>query len=114
MRNCGRYAGSILVIGDLLADAPAADKGLLTFYLGEAHRRRGQADDKARASVLYAQAIALPGTPHAAWREHGFALRTSGDVRGARAALQRYLQQAPDAEDRAFVQRELEKLGGAQ
>jgi hypothetical protein len=108
-----RYAGAILVIGELLADAPAADKGLLTFYLGEAHRRRGQAEDKARAATLYAQAIALPGTPPAAWREHGFALRASGNQRGARAALQRYLQQSPDAEDRAFVQRELDRIGGA-
>ena len=32
---------------------------------------------------------------------------------GKQAALQRYLQQSPNAEDRAFVQRELEKLGGA-
>lgn len=108
-----RYAGSILVIGELLADAPATDQGLLTFYLGEAYRRRGQADDRARATALYAKAVALPGTPAAAWREHGFALRAAGDPRGARQALQRYLAQAPAAEDRAFVQRELDRLGGA-
>ncbi|MDQ3039032.1 MAG: M48 family metalloprotease [Pseudomonadota bacterium] len=108
-----RYAGSILVIGELLADAPAEDKGLLTFYLGEAHRRRGLGDDKGKAASLYAQAITLPGSPPAAWREHGFALRGSGNSTGARAALKRYLQLAPAAEDRAFVQRELERLGGA-
>jgi len=108
-----RYAGSILVIGELLADSPAEDRSLLTFYLGEAYRRRGLGDDKAQAAKLYAQAVALPDPPAAAWREHGFALRTGGDGAGARAALERYLQQAPDAEDRAFVQRELEKLGGA-
>ena len=108
-----RYAGSILVIGELLADSPAGDKGLLTFYLGEAHRRRGLGDDKARAAAYYAQAVALPGAPAAAWREHGFAQRASGNAGGARSALQRYLQDAPGAEDRAFVQRELDKLGGA-
>lgn len=108
-----RYAGSILVIGELLADAPAEDNGLLTFYLGEAHRRRGLGDDKGRAASLYAQAINMPGTPAAVWREHGFVLRGSGNSAGARAALQRYLQLAPEAEDRAFVQREVEKLGGA-
>ena len=108
-----RYAGSILVIGELLADAPAEDKGLLTFYLGEAHRRRGLNDDKAKAAAYYAQAVSLPNPPAAAWRERGFALRGAGDHRGARDALQRYLQQAPNAEDRAFVQRELDKLGGA-
>ena len=108
-----RYAGSILVIGELLADSPAEDKGLLTFYLGEAYRRRGLGDDKARAAAYYAQAVTLPGTPAAAWREHGFVQRAAGNTAGARTSLQRYLQDAPDAEDRAFVQRELEKLGGA-
>ena len=108
-----RYAGSILVIGELLQDAPAVDKGVLTFYLGEAYRRRGLNDDRARAAGYYAQAVALPGTPAAAWREHGFALRAAGNAAGAREALRRYLKDAPDAEDRAFVQRELDKLGGA-
>lgn len=108
-----RYAGSILVIGELLADSPAEDKALLTFYLGEAYRRRGLGDDKAKAAAYYAQAVALQGAPAAAWREHGFALRSAGNAAGARDALQRYLRQAPNAEDRAFVQRELDKLGGA-
>ena len=40
-------------------------------------------------------------------------LRGAGNATAARDALQRYLQQAPGAEDRAFVQRELDKLGGA-
>lgn len=106
-----RYAGSILVIGELLEDAPIEDKGLLTFYLGEAYRRRGLNDDKGKAAGYYTQAITLPGTPPAAWREHGYALRTAGDAIGARAALQRYLQDAPQAEDRAFVQREIDTLG---
>ena len=106
-----RYAGSILVIGELLEDAPVEDKGLLTFYLGEAYRRRGLNDDKATAAGHYAHAVSLPGTPAAAWREHGFARREAGDNAGARSALQRYLQEAPQAEDHAFVQRELDKLG---
>ncbi|MEO5628613.1 MAG: tetratricopeptide repeat protein, partial [Thermomonas sp.] len=69
-------------------------------------------DDKQKAAALYTQAIAMPGAPAAAWREYGFVLQAAGDARGARTALQRYLRGAPDAEDRAFVQRELEKLGG--
>ncbi|RZA20686.1 MAG: hypothetical protein EOP93_05355 [Lysobacteraceae bacterium] len=108
-----RYAGSILVIGELLEDAPAEDKGMLTFYLGEAYRRRGLGDDKARAASYYTQAVALPGAPPAAWREHGLVLRAAGNAAAARSALQRYLRDAPNAEDRAFVQRELDKLGGA-
>jgi len=106
------YDASILVIGELLADAPPEDRGLLTFYLGEANRRRGRNDDRATAAQLYARAVSMPGVPADAWREHGFALRAAGNTAAARDALQRYLALAPQAEDRAFVQRELDKLGG--
>jgi predicted TPR repeat methyltransferase len=101
-----------LLIGGLLADAPPADRGLLTFYLGEAHRRRNAAGDRARAASLYAQAVALPGAPAAAWREHGYALRDAGQRAAARDALRRYLQDMPSADDRAVVERELSRLGG--
>lgn len=107
-----RYGSSLLLIQGLLADAPAADQGVLAFYLGEAHRRRNAGGDRARAWELYARAVALPGSPAAAWREHGFALREAGRTAEARAALQRYLSEAPNAEDRAFVARELAELGG--
>ncbi|MFZ2752856.1 MAG: M48 family metalloprotease [Lysobacteraceae bacterium] len=106
-----RYASSLLVIGELLADAPADDHGLLTFYLGEAHRRRNVSGDRAKAAELYARAITLPGAPAATWREHGFALREAGRNNEAAAALKRYLDLAPQADDRAFVQRELDKTG---
>jgi predicted Zn-dependent protease len=109
-----RYAGSLLLINGLLADAPTTDRGVLTFYLGEAHRRRNAKGDRAKAAELYAQAVALPGAPAAAWREHGFALRDAANPAAARDALQRYLRDAPNAEDRAFVQRELTRLGGTQ
>ncbi len=107
-----RYASALLLVNGLLADAPSEDRGMLTFYLGEAHRRRNAGDDRGKAAALYARAIALPGTPAAAWREHGFALRDDGRAAEARTALQRYLHEAPDAEDRAFVARELAELGG--
>lgn len=106
-----RYAGSILVIGELLEDAPPEDQGLLTFYLGEAYRRRGLNDDKAKAAGYYAQAIALPGAPPAAWREVGFARRSAGDAAGAREALRHYLEASPQAEDAAFVRRDLDSIG---
>lgn len=106
-----RYAESILVVGELLNDAPVEDKGLLTFYLGEAYRRRGLNDDRTKAAAYYSQAIALPGAPAAAWREHGLARRSVGDLAGARAALQRYLTDAPEAEDAAFIRRDLDTLG---
>ncbi len=103
-----RYASSLLVIGELLADSPAEDHGLLTFYLGEAHRRRNAAGDRTKAAELYARAITLPGAPAATWREHGFALRDAERKPEAAAALKRYLDLAPQAEDRAFVQHALD------
>ena len=108
-----RYASSLLVIGELLQDAPADDKGLLTFYLGEAHRRRNAEGDRAKAASLYAEAVALPGAPASAWREHGLALRDAGRGAEAASALRHYLDIAAQAEDRAFVQRELDRLGGS-
>ena len=107
-----RYASSQLVIGELLDDAPPEDRGVLTFYLGEAYRRRDAAGDRAKAADLYARAVTLQGTPAAAWREHGFALAASGRNVPARDAFRRYLDAAPQADDRAFVQRELDELGG--
>lgn len=106
-----RYAGSLLIINELLAEAPTEDRGMLTFYLGEAHRRRNAAGDRVKAAELYARAVTMPGVPAKAWREHGFALRDAGRNAQARDALQRYLRDATQAEDRAFVQRELDKLG---
>ncbi len=109
-----RYAASLLVINELLAEAPPEDRGTLTFYLGEAYRRRDANGDRATAANLYAKAVALPGAPAAAWREYGYVLRNAGQRSQAREALQRYLRDVPQAEDRAFVQREIDKLGSPQ
>ena len=53
-----------------------------------------------------------PARRPGAWREHGYALAQQGRSAEARVALQTYLQNAPKADDRAFVQRALDKLGG--
>ena len=107
-----RYASSQLVIQELLDDAPPEDRGMLTFYLAESYRKHDAPGERDKAAGLYAQAVALPGAPAAAWREHGFALAKTGNTVQARDAFQRYLSIAPQAGDRAFVQRELDKLGG--
>ena len=107
-----RYASSILLIQGLLGDAPFEDRGVLTFYLGEAYRRRNGEGDRTRAAQYYAEAVRQQTFPAAAWREHGFALRDAGRTAEAREALRKYLDAAPAAEDRAFVQNELKKLGG--
>ena len=107
------FASSIRVISDLQVGAAPEDVGLLDFYLGEAYRQRGHAGDKAEAARLYARAITEPGAPPAAWREHGLALRDAGYKAAAIAALQRYVELAPQAEDLAFVAGYLSELEAA-
>ena len=106
------YAASILVVTELLAEAPLQDHGVLEFYLGEAYRRRADPAGRIEAAGHYATAIALPGAPPAAWREHGLALRDAGNRSDAAAALRHYLELAPAANDRAFVTRYLAELEG--
>ena len=87
-------------------------------------RRIGQqvADDQQRAVVPAARDLGLQPRAEegprrgavliaAAWRQHGFALREAGRRDEASAALRRYLDLAPDADDRAFVERELANTG---
>jgi len=107
------FSSSIAVITDLQAGAAPGDAGLLDFYLGEAYRHRAKEGDKAQAAKLYAQAVAEPGAPPQAWREHGLALRDAGARAPAAAALHHYLELAPQAEDIAFVTGYLAELEAA-
>ena len=104
------FSSSVQVFTDLKATSPAEDGGLIDFYLGEAYRRRGKEGDKAQAAKLYAQATTEPGAPPQAWREHGLMLRDAGERAAATAALHRYLELAPQAEDLAFVTGYLSEL----
>ncbi|HZH43972.1 MAG TPA: tetratricopeptide repeat protein [Lysobacter sp.] len=104
------YDTTVQVIGELRQDAPRELTALYAYYLGEAHRRRAKGDDLARAAALYAEAIALPDPPPAAWREHGLALQKQGDRAAAAQALRRYLDVAPDAKDAALVRHYISQL----
>lgn len=105
-----RYSTSLVVIGNLVDTSPPEWRGTAAFYLGEAHRRRKEPGDAEAASALFADAINSPNVPPAAWREHGFALRQQGDIPAARAALERYLILDLQAQDRAFIERDIEAL----
>jgi len=104
------YGTSIQLIGDLRETANPSDRGLYTFFLGEAHRRRNKDDDLAQAAKLYAEATTQPGAPPEAWREHGMALRAAQQPAAAIAAFQRYLTDLPKAEDRAFIKSYIDAL----
>ena len=104
------YDSSVRVITDLRQHAEPELQATYAFYEGEAYRRRGDEGDLARAHALYAEAIALPSPPAAAYREHGLALRDGGRRAEAATALRRYLELAPAAEDAAFVRQYLAEL----
>lgn len=104
------FASSIQAISDLRNSAAANEAGLYTFFLGEAHRRRNKNDDRTQAARLYAQAVTEPGAPPDAWREHGLMLRETGAHQASAAALRRYLELSPAAEDRAFIATYLAEL----
>lgn len=104
------YDTSVQVIGRLRGLGGPEVQGRYTYFLAEAHRRRGKDGDLAQAATLYAEAITLADAPAAAFREHGLALRAAGQPVEAAAALRHYLDLAPEAEDAAFVRHYLTEL----
>jgi len=104
------YDTSVQVIGRLRGLGDPDVQGRYTFFLAEAHRRRGKDGDAAQAAALYAQAVSLADAPAAAFREHGLSLRAAGQPTEAAKALRRYLELAPEAEDAAFVRHYLTEL----
>lgn len=107
--NRGHYGQSLVLVEALLAAEPAS--GELQFYLAEVYRRRNLKDDAAKAMDEYKSAIATGGAPVAAFRGLGLIAMKSGDAADARDAFQRYLDAAPNADDRAMVQYYLAHLG---
>lgn len=108
------YDTSIQVIGELHADAQPERLGIYEFYLAEAYRQRGGPGDLAQANRLYALAVTREHAPAAAWREWGLVLASQGQKADAVKYLTTYLEKAPTADDRLFVQNDIRKLEGGQ
>lgn len=104
------YDTAIQVIGDLRSSADGQSAGIYTFYLAEAYRRRNKNDDMVQARRLYAEAVSLPDAPADTWREQGLVLRADGKRIEAAAALRRYLELKPQANDRAFIEKYISEL----
>jgi len=103
------YDTSLQVLTELKDDATPDTAALATYYVAEAHRRRNKGDDMDQAGKLYAEALALPDPPAAAWRERAHYLHAHGDTPGAADALRHYLAAAPDADDAALMRHALEQ-----
>lgn len=80
--------------------------------LGDAARQRGGAGAEAKAAERYRQALAADPACAEAQRGLGLTLARGADRKGARAALRRYLELRPRAEDRAWIEADLAELEG--
>jgi predicted Zn-dependent protease len=78
-----------------------------TFLLGELKRQKPEPDG---ALEQYRKAVALDPAYPAPWRAMGLVLMKRGEKPAARAALLKYLELAPKADDRAYVEHDLEAL----
>lgn len=77
------------------------------YLRGEVLRQR---DDFAAAIAQYREAVTLDASFAEAWRPLGLLLLKRGEREPARDAFRRYLALAPEAKDRAYVERDLESL----
>ncbi len=80
------------------------------YLLGEIYRQRGQEGDLDRALQEYAQAAShAPSFPEP-YRGLGVVYYKTGQKTKAKTELQRYLELAPDAHDRKYIEQYLEAL----
>jgi predicted Zn-dependent protease len=77
---------------------------LVQRYQGELYRRRGAPGDAERAEIAYRAALASAPEDARSWRGLGLVLRQQGRNAEAREAFRRYLEAAPQAEDRAMIE----------
>lgn len=86
------------------------DLGVLTFHEAEIYRQRRDSGDEARALAAYEESAAYPDAPARVWRALGESYRRAGEADKARSAYQSYLSRAPNAPDRAIIERTLSRL----
>ncbi len=65
-----------------------------------------------KATRFWKKAVAAKGSPPEIQRDYGMFLARRKKKRQAKKALQRYLERAPDAPDRALVEHQLSELSG--
>jgi predicted Zn-dependent protease len=102
------FARTQVLVERLLVAEP--ESGQLHFFKGELHRLRNEKDDPARALDSYEQALTLGGAPPETHRAAGLLLIRQGEKERARVAFDRYLTEAPEAEDKQMIQSYLEQL----
>ncbi|MGE0044951.1 MAG: M48 family metalloprotease [Hyphomonadaceae bacterium] len=88
------------------------DAGVASFYRGEVYRLRRGEGDMALAQGAYETAITQSDAPPAAYRQLGELYVRQNRSEEAAALLQTYLDRAPEAQDRALVERQVRTIRG--
>ncbi len=101
---------SRVLLDSLLRRARPEERGTLAYFRGEVERLENDAQSSTEAERWYREAIAAPDAPLTAHRELGLLLRARGKRQEAAVELARYLELAPDAEDRALMAHYLTEL----
>ena len=109
-----RYKSLILVLESDTAAARFAAPHRY-YFLAEAYRRRDGQGDAKRAEAAYRKSLQEEPLFAPAYRGFGFLYVKLNDLATARPLLEKYLELAPDAKDRAYVEYYLKKpnTGGA-
>jgi tetratricopeptide (TPR) repeat protein len=90
-------------------DALDGPNGYTAYLRAEFARRNSGSDNGVPAAIAsYEKCVAFADAPPVAYRELGFLYRQAGDQSRARAALNKYLQQAPTAVDAPIIRTYLE------
>lgn len=104
-----RYKSLILVLEDNSA-SQRYEPHIRNYYLGEAYRRRGGEGDTEKAEAAYRKAIELRSDFAPSYRALGILYLKKDDSQKARPLLEKYLELAPDAPDRAYVEHYMNSL----
>jgi predicted Zn-dependent protease len=111
--SMGRVKSALIVLEDPedLQELPP----YAPYYAGEAYRLRNEAGDLGRAEAAYRKAIEIAPEFPPSYRALGVLQLKAGDYTGAMRNLEHYMELAPDARDRKFVEsylRMAKKKGG--
>jgi tetratricopeptide (TPR) repeat protein len=106
--QAGRFSAAERGAKKFVATNPAAARG--PFLLGEVARQRHDAVSTEAALASYRKAIELDRGYAQPYRALGLLLLKRGEKPAAREALEKYLELSPAADDRGYVEHDLEAL----
>jgi len=84
--------------------------GQLHFFQGELYRLKGESEDKGKTIAAYQKALEFPDAPPKTHRALGLYFFKAEEKAKARAALGRYLDLRPEADDQAMVREYIRQM----